>query len=205
MPSAFDDIPSAFDAHIDADGVPQFRHSCVLFWDVLGVKALSRDTDAHSHLVALSAALKRARARAGFETDAGQLHHAVTWFTDNVVIGSPVSSYDRLDQIEAALGYTAIGAAYLQLLLLDAGFLARGGIAFGEHHMQEDFVFGPALIDAAELADNVDNKNSPPRVALTPLAAHLNRAVVTEFYSSPEESPHAATCGSASGSGPRIP
>lgn len=178
--------PSAFDAYVDAQGVPQFQHSCVLFWDIVGVRNFSRSPKALSHLVALSAALNQARARAGFEDDASGAHaiHAVTWFTDCVSVGTPVIGSVGIEQ---ALGYTAIGASYLQLLMLDAGFLGRGGMAFGPHYMQEQLVFGPALIDAVDL----EKETRWPRVALTPEAAERNREVVRTFYSDPEDSPHA--------------
>ena len=184
MPEQTRHMPSAFDAYIGPDEAPLFIYSCVLYWDVLGVKNHSRAPDALSRLVTFDAALKRARARALFE-DPDFPDHAVTWLTDNVVIGTPVS--DDSHVIEMALGSNAIGAAYMQLLMLDAGYLARGAIAFGPHHMQPQMAFGPALSDAAEL----EKKTKWPRVALTPLAADLNRAIVGDFYSSPEDSPHA--------------
>jgi hypothetical protein len=173
-----------FDAYM-IDGEPVFRHSCVLAWDVLGVRNYSRGRDALVRLRSFSAALKRARERAMFE-DPRFEDHAVTWLTDNVVIGTPVTSEDT-HKIEMALGFTAIGVAYMQLLMLDAGYLARGAIAFGPHHMQPQMAFGPALSDAAEL----EKATKQPRVALTPFAADLNRAVVENFYSDPYESPHA--------------
>ncbi|MUL78920.1 hypothetical protein [Mycolicibacterium sp. CBMA 226] len=89
--------------------------------------------------------------------------------------------------VEQALGYTAIGASYLQLLLLDASFLGRGGIAFGLHHMQDQLVYGPALIDAVDL----EKETRWPRVALTPEAAEHNREVVRAYYADPQDSPHA--------------
>jgi hypothetical protein len=185
-------MSSAFDAYMGPGDVPKFQQSCVLYWDILGVRSLSRDPDALSLLVALDAALKQARAQDGFEDPAAQHLHAVTWFTDNVVIGTPVTSYGWSDygQIEDALGYTAAGAAEMQLVLLEAGFLGRGGIAFGEHHMQPQLAFGPALIDAVELEEHKD-EGRPPRVELTPNAAELNREVMRKFYSDPNESPQA--------------
>jgi hypothetical protein len=179
-----EDLPSAFAAYVDGRKIPQFRDSSVLFWDVLGVRNFSLSTDALSHLKRLSAALSRARKRTGFEPPRGEPWHAVTWFTDNLVVGTPVSSDD---EVEAALGSTAIGAAYLQLLLLDAGFLGRGGIAYGPHHMQKRLVFGPALVEAV----NLEKDTRWPRVALTKKAADLNRKAVRDFYSNPEDSPHA--------------
>lgn len=76
----------------------------------------------------------------------------------------------------------------MQLIMLHAGFLARGGIAFGPLHMQKDFAFGAALIEAAEL----EKETKWPRIALTPEAAERNREVVrTAYGNDPESSPHA--------------
>jgi hypothetical protein len=111
--------------------------------------------------------------------------HAVTWFTDNVVVGTPAND---AHSIETALGFTAIGVAYMQLIMLHAGFLARGAIAFGPLHMQKDFAFGAALIEAAEL----EKETKWPRIALTPEAAERNREVVRTAYGNyPESSPQA--------------
>src|ERR1700694_4160705 len=112
MPEQTRHMPSAFDAYLGPDEAPLFIYSCVLYWDVLGVKNHSRAPDALSRLVTFDAALKRARARALFE-DPDFPDHAVTWLTDNVVIGTPVS--DDSHVIEMALGSNAIGAAYMQL------------------------------------------------------------------------------------------
>lgn len=111
--------------------------------------------------------------------------HAVTWFTDNVVVGTPAHDPHG---IEMALGFTAVGVAYMQLIMLDAGFLARGAIAFGPLHMQKDFAFGAALIEAAEL----EKHTKWPRIALSPEAAERNREVVRTAYGSHAgSSPHA--------------
>ena len=45
----------------------------------------------------------------------------------------------------------ALVAAQLHVGLLVEGVIARGGLAFGPHFMEPDFVFGPALIDAYDL------------------------------------------------------
>jgi hypothetical protein len=51
-------MTSAFDAYMGPGDVPEFKQSCVLYWDILGVRNFSRAPDALSLLVALDAALK---------------------------------------------------------------------------------------------------------------------------------------------------
>ena len=173
-------MSSAFDAYVDDAGNPELRQSSVLLWDVLGISAMSKDPQAATHLRALTTALRSARDRAMFE-DPDLEVHAVTWFTDNVVVGTPAHDAHG---IETALGYTALGVAYMQLIMLDAGFLARGAIAFGPLHMQKDFAFGAALIEASEL----EKRTKWPRVALTLEAAERNREVVRTAYGGDHES-----------------
>lgn len=157
---------------MDDQNAPRLTVSCVLFWDLLGVTAFSEGPDALEHLRALTAALEKARERAAFESEEAEPYHAVTWFMDNVVIGSPISGATGPHGIEPALGYSAVGAAYLQLSLLDAGYIGRGAITLGPHHMQKRMAFGPALTEAVKL----EKSTRWPRVALTPQAADFNRA-----------------------------
>jgi hypothetical protein len=156
----------AFGRYKTSDGEPRFAESCVLYFDVLGVTAMATGPLAQAELPRLRAALMRAGERAG--TDDSDEPHASTWFTDNVVIGTPVGGFP--DQ-EGALLFAAVNVSYMQLILLDEGFLGRGGIAFGKHYMDEHFVFGPALIDAVCL----EKSTAYPRVALTLEAAQLVR------------------------------
>jgi hypothetical protein len=155
----------AYAKYKDASGEPQFAESCVLFFDLLGISAMAQDARALEHLIRLRPALEAASERAGTE-DPTQTH-ASTWFTDNLVIGTPVFRFPQ-DQ-EGALLFTLVNVSYLFLILLEAGFLGRGGIAFGQHYMDDRFVFGPALIDAAEL----EKATKQPRVALAPETATL--------------------------------
>ena len=172
----------AYDAYRDSGGTPQFAHSCVLFWDVLGVRSMAVGADRAVHLVAIREAVQQASDRAGTE-DPG-MTHASTWFTDNVVIGTPLTGWQDFEQ---ALGFTQINVSYMILLLLQAGYLSRGAITFGEHYMDERFVFGPALIEAVE----IEESTKWPRVALSDEAAELNREAVRRYYGDPDASPQA--------------
>jgi len=120
------------------------------------------------------------------ETEDPDATHASTWFTDNVVIGTPVSHFPQ-DQ-EGALLFTFLKVSYLFLALLRAGFLGRGGIAFGPHYMDDRFVFGPTLIEAAKLEKDTGH----PRVALTADAAAMAVATArgTSGYQDPRRAPH---------------
>jgi len=172
----------AYDAYKDDDGKPRFAHSAVLLWDVLGVKAMTQSDDALRYLRELRIALDVARDRAG--TEDARLPHRSTWFTDNVVLGTPVLGHP--DNVEIALGTTQVNVAYMMLHMLDAGFLARGAITFGPHYMDESFVFGPALTEAAVLEDTT----TWPRVVLSAEAVELSRTMAEAWYAEPRLSVH---------------
>lgn len=171
----------AYARYLDADGNPKFAPSCVLFFDLLGITAMATSPIALAQLKRLRATLRDAAARAG--TDDPEQSHASTWFSDNLMIGTPLMQFqDR----EGALLFTAVNVSYMQLILLAEGFLGRGGIAFGDHYMDERLVFGPALIDAVQL----EKATAYPRVALTPEAAQLARGLAPDSgYGRPEEVP----------------
>jgi hypothetical protein len=173
----------AYAKYKGANGEPQFADSCVLFFDLLGISAMAQDSNALEHLVRLRPALEAASERAGTE-DPTQTHVS-TWFTDNLVIGTPVFRFPQ-DQ-EGALLFTLVNVSYLFLILLNAGFLGRGGIAFGQHYMDDRFVFGPALIEAAVL----EKATKQPRVALTQEAAALAAEIAkTSGYHEAAAVPH---------------
>lgn len=68
----------------------------------------------------------------------------VTQFSDSVVVSYKVDEADGL----AAMLYDVL---HLQMKLIQRGLLIRGAITKGALHHDQDFVFGPALNEAAEL------------------------------------------------------
>lgn len=68
----------------------------------------------------------------------------VTQFSDSVVVSYLVSETGGL----ADMLYDVL---HLQLVLIERGLLIRGAITKGSLHHDHDFVFGPALNEAAEL------------------------------------------------------
>ena len=68
-------------------------------------------------------------------------------FSDNIVISGHDQPY--------GLGVLLLGAAGICLRLLELGFLTRGGIAYGKLAHDAHMVFGPGLIEAANLERTV--------------------------------------------------
>jgi hypothetical protein len=63
--------------------------------------------------------------------------------------------------------------------------LSAGAITYGEHYMEEKFVFGPALIEAV----NLEKKDPYPRVVLSAEAPEVNREITRRFYASKQQTP----------------
>lgn len=68
----------------------------------------------------------------------------VTQFSDSVVV-----SYEATES--GGLAEMLYDVLHLQLTLIQRGLLIRGAITKGQLHHDQDFVFGPALSEAAEL------------------------------------------------------
>lgn len=182
----------AYGLFLDEEGQPQLIDCAVLFWDVMGVRAMSTQPprQAVEDLRGLRAAVSRARDRANTEEE-GFLRCS-SWFTDNVVLAAPV--WGPMDE-ELVIGPTQVDAAYMQLLMLDGGYLSRGAITFGPHFMDKSFVYGPALIEANDLegAKSVDDPdgrdgNRWPCVVVSEGVAARNRKMAKDFYADPERS-----------------
>lgn len=182
----------AYGLFLDEKGQPQLINCAVLFWDVMGVRAMS--TQPHRQALAdlrkLRAAISRARDRAN--TEGKDFLRCSSWFTDNVVLATPV--WGPMDE-EMVIGPTQVDAAYLQLLMMADGYLSRGAITFGPHFMDKSFVYGPALIEANDLegAKNVDDPDGEdgsrwPCVVVSEDVAARNRKMAKDFYAEPEHS-----------------
>jgi len=182
----------AYGLFYDEEGQPQLIDCGVLFWDVMGVRAMSTQPpqQALADLRKLRAAVSRARDRANTEEE-GFLRCS-SWFTDNVVLAAPV--WGPMDE-ELVIGPTQVDAAYMQLLMLADGYLSRGAITFGLHFMDKSFVYGPALIEASDLeggktVDDADSEgeNRWPCVVVSEDVAARNRKMAKAFYAEPEHS-----------------
>lgn len=168
--------------------------SWVVYADVLGWKSsaaeeIKRDGGL-KFLVrtqqAMSKALKELRRAAKPELWADSEmppRYAVKTFTDNLVIGVPWR-LDR-DDGEHELGLILDQTAALQLQLACDGLFVRGGLAAGAHYMDEDFVFGAALVEAVE----ADVPGGPPVIVATESAKRAIRQHLS-YYSTNASRPH---------------
>ena len=169
-------------------GKAQPRSSVVAFLDILGFQELVRtaykDGQSHQLLEKLRKALREAREHLEGEdalTASGDATWGVKVFTDNVVLGIPITGDGELD---LGLAFSLIGL--YQYKLVQHGFFIRGGIAVGELYMDEDVVFGEALLEAYDAESRLARD---PRVVLAPSAlGHVQRDMC--YYASIQDTPH---------------
>ena len=117
---------------------------------------------------ALSKAYERIREHSkGLGDDA---FFSVKVFTDNIVVGYPLHR-PAFDFAEPEFGDILSFFSEFQVGLAMEGFFIRGGVAFGEHYMGDDIVFGDALLQAVAQ----DKNGGPPRISLTSSAIKIVR------------------------------
>jgi hypothetical protein len=186
----------------NATGNPQTRESVVAFLDVLGfTKEMSQAYKEGIHaglLRDLRSALTSAREKAfpvayplaieyppAYRYREQVEFRQVKAFTDNIVIGVPLSSPpDRAH--EAELGSLIESLCWYQLEMATRGFFVRGGIGIGDLYIDEDIVFGDALIEAYRIESEVARD---PRIVLsTTLDPYIGTHI--SYYGNPKESPH---------------
>ena len=65
-------------------------------------------------------------------------------------------------------------------------FFVRGGIAFGNHYMDNDIVFGNALVDAVSM----DKCGGPPKISFTPSAIKIIKKQLFAYGGDIKNAPH---------------
>jgi hypothetical protein len=174
----------------EREGDPKLHLSFVCYADVLGYKQESARAIASGHgetflkklRDTLNAAYERVRNNAE-----GWLHdskYAVKVFTDNIVVGCPIADVNE-SLGEPELSHVFEAVIELQAGLAMQGLFLRGGIAQGLHYMDDDIVFGDALLEAVKM----DRSGGPPRLALAPTTVETVRRHLA-FYGRPRWAPH---------------
>ena len=141
----------------DEQGAPKLRLSVAAFIDFLGYTeyiedAFQKPGRGEKELMRLRGALDVAynylKEKSNQKPDGGPLDFQVRTFTDNLIIGCPIpereDSFWPRTIIESVIDY--IG--YVQAQLARDGYFIRGAISVGELYIDEDIVFGPALMEA---------------------------------------------------------
>jgi hypothetical protein len=128
----------------DEFGDAILRPCALLFIDLLGVSQMATGDDADAHLVELSRFLRKPVG----DFLSPESPWLAAFFSDTLVILDPFS--ERVDP-EVTLMGLALQAAWVQVNLAMAGFFLRGALTVGKAHLENDLLFGPALVEAYEL------------------------------------------------------
>ena len=99
---------------------------------------------------------------------------AVKFFTDNVIVGC----HQRL-HLGTELGFLCVLLAKFQLEMACKGFFIRGGVSIGTLEINDNIVFGNALLEAHRLESN---QALNPRIVFDEA---LKKAVVDELEAKP--------------------
>jgi hypothetical protein len=161
-------------ANLYPSNPPKLVPSFVCHVDILGYQQLcqsalqsSSKNEADKFLRKVRSALNQAydRVREKSKLWRDNKFFEIKIFTDNIVVGYPINDFDRTFG-EAELGHIFDVFGEFQLGLAMEGFLVRGGIACGYHYMDEEIVFGDALIEAVKQ----DTTGGAPKISLAPSA-----------------------------------
>ena len=172
----------------DPDAPPELRLSAVAFLDLLGYServrgAVSID-EANSELKAIRTALDKAAHWVKTEDGAGGLTHQTRFFTDCLVIGDPI--HDPSAEAEPELGWLFFFLSLFQLQMILQGVFVRGALSVGYLYMDEQLIFGDALLEAVDAEKSLARD---PRIVLCDSAMERVEKHL-KWYAFPERAPH---------------
>lgn len=146
-------------SHYFVDGKPVHQRSFCAFLDVLGfserILACDKNGRADELLGSFHQILAESIAPLKKNAKKDQLSYFKS-FTDNVVLACPDMTDDMdVDDMEFASGIIFSDISRYQLQMALKGFFIRGGLALGPLFMDENSVYGSALIEAHRLESKV--------------------------------------------------
>lgn len=162
---------------IGSDRKPKLVDSAVLFFDLLGVSAMAKGSQADDELKRFDRTIRDAipypiGTAAAIEEERGAYPAIV--FSDSVVQAVPIPG----DLPPAtAIFQIVLEVAQLQAELATRDYFARGAITLGKIHSYDGLLFGPALVEAVSLERRVA---ADPRIVLSPAASTALLDGITE-------------------------
>jgi hypothetical protein len=176
--------------YLAGGGAPRLRKSLVAFLDILGFASEMeegfKNGTAADLLKRLRTALDRAWDSFTDELPGMPPVEVNSWhvkaFTDNIVIGYPLTYTDA----EGELGSLLLAIREYQIAMVNSGFFIRGAIALGDAYLDNEIVFGNALIEAYKGEQTLARD---PRIVLAAsVRPYVDRQL--RYYRDPGESPH---------------
>jgi hypothetical protein len=157
--------------YINEDDSPTLRSSVVAFVDILGYTELCRNEPTSMDLLTRLRDALRNSVRSLYPDTGAQTGSQRFWmvktFTDSIVIGFPTSFQNGASELVIILG--RLGE--FQLQMTQSGFFVRGGVSVGKLYMDDQIVFGPALIEAHDAEHKLARD---PRIVLAKSAREMS-------------------------------
>jgi hypothetical protein len=141
----------------------QYTKSLVSYFDILGFRKIVAEAPSPEYVANKLQAL--ARFSSPDNVIAETFGNTFTNFSDLVLRTVPVDPNPQLRGGEGLLYWELLDLVHVQAELIADGVLLRGSITFGDIFIDEKTVFGPGLIRAYELEDQVA---IAPRVIVDP-------------------------------------
>ena len=172
----------------DPTAQPELQLSVVAFLDLLGyserIQRAESIDEANQELRAIRAALDKAARWVKTGDGSPGAARQTRFFTDCLVIGDPVHDYRAAAEPELGSLFFFLGLFQLEMIL--QGVFVRGALSVGHLYMDEQLIFGDALLDAVEAERNLARD---PRIVLCDSAMECVKKHLT-WYGSPERAPH---------------
>lgn len=134
-------------------GKPVHRMSYCAFLDVLGfsdrIKDSFKTSDGNALLQEFHGMLKRRIDE--LKEDTKDSHLYMKSFTDNVILAHPI----LIEEGEAEFAFILWSLRVYQFEMAKKGLFIRGGLSVGELFVDENTVYGPALLEAYKLENSV--------------------------------------------------
>jgi len=160
---------------------PEMIRSAVCFTDILGFSQMVLDAQHNGTGNQLLQRLHKVLIKQYEELKPKEDYIGVfKAFTDNIVIGLPI-----YDDGESQLGSIFLDFASFQSALTIEGFFIRGGLSIGDYYGDNEFAYGPSIIEAHHLENN---QAIYPRIILSDESVRLVREHI-DYYAEPESAP----------------
>lgn len=160
---------------------PEMIRSAVCFTDILGFSQMILDAQGNGTGNQLLQHLHKVLTEQYDELKPAEDYIGVfKAFTDNIIIGRPI-----IEDGELQLGSIFLDFASFQSALTLEGFFIRGGIAIGDYYGDNNFAYGPSIIEAHHLENN---QAIYPRIILSDESVHMVREHLA-YYAEPEWAP----------------
>jgi len=162
---------------------PSLIESLVCFTDILGFSNLIVQSPNRQHGSELLKKLHTILKNQYKNMKEMNPHAQFKTFTDNVILAYPI-----FQDGEWQSGNLFMSFINYQLEMTMNGYFLRGGVSFGDYYGDEDFAYGPALIEAYDLESKQANY---PRIILSKEMVKIV-AEYLGYYAEPEEAPQSS-------------